>query len=208
MLTRRSFIVQLSAAVAAIQGTSFLADVRRADRVGALGPQAVGDALNGLLAFIVPGSDSFSIAQGVSTANPGGVDAGGLDVLIEALDLAGPPPPPFTETSTAVASILDQFATIVRGNPTVGFADLTFAEKMAVFQALEAIPQLAPLAGVLPALTGFIAVSEAGVFDPATRTVTSRPVGWELTGYQGVADGRDEFVGYYQNRRKAVKSDA
>lgn len=209
MLTRRGFIVQLGAAVAAIQGTSFLADAVRADRVGALGPQWVRDSLNGLLAFIVPGSDSFSVAQGVSTANPGGVDAGVLDVLIETLDLAGPPPPPFTETSTAVAAILDQIATLVRQSPTsVSFADLFFAEKMAVFAALESNPASAQLAGVLPALTAFLAVSEAGVFDPATRTITGRPVGWDLSGYQGVADGRDEFVGYYQNRKKAVKSNA
>jgi hypothetical protein len=40
------------------------------------------------------------------------------------------------------------------------------------------------------------------VFDPATRTLSGRPVGWQLTGYvpNGVVDGWDDFQGYFQDR--------
>ena len=42
----------------------------------------VHDTLNGLLAFVVPGPDLYSVGQGVSTAGPGGVDAEVTEVLI------------------------------------------------------------------------------------------------------------------------------
>src|SRR4051812_24407150 len=45
-------------------------------------PDLTHDTVNGLLAFVLPGSDAWSIAQGVSTADPGGVDAGATDVFI------------------------------------------------------------------------------------------------------------------------------
>jgi hypothetical protein len=75
-----------------------------------------------------------------------------------------------------------------------------------VLAVLEGDPSFAPLrslVGVLPALVAFLAYSEAGVFDHATRTLHGRPVGWTLSGYEGVADGRDDFRGYFENRRRA-----
>ena len=68
------------------------------------GVVVTGCQVNGLLAFVVPGSDPYSVAQGHSTADPGGVDAGVLPALIGGLDLASPPPPPFPSTSVAVSS--------------------------------------------------------------------------------------------------------
>ena len=57
-------------------------------------------------------------------------------------------------------------------------------------------PELRPaLAGVLPQFVAFLVYSEAGVFDPVTRTLTGTPLGWKLSNYEGVADGRDEFKG-------------
>ena len=80
---------------------------------------------------------------------------------------------------------------------------------MKVFELLEGgvIPELQPfaaLAGVLPQFVAFLVYSEAGVFDPNTRRLTGPPLGWDLSNYEGVADGRDEFKGYYQDRRKVT----
>jgi hypothetical protein len=44
------------------------------------------DTMGGLAAFCVPGPDGYSLTQGVSTAEPGGVDAGGIDFMLSALD--------------------------------------------------------------------------------------------------------------------------
>ena len=85
------------------------------------------------------------------------------------------------------------------------FANLAFAEKAAVLDVLEhdeSFAQLWSLFGILPSLVAFLAYSEVAVFDPATRTLGAMPVGWTLTSYEGVADGRDAFVGYFENRRK------
>jgi hypothetical protein len=90
------------------------------------------------------------------------------------------------------------------GNFSAPFANLSFLEKVAVFQALEGDPASRPLAGVLPQFVAFLVYSEAGVFDPNSRTLTGKPLGWTLSSYEGVADGRDEFKGYYQNRRKVT----
>ena len=53
-------------------------------------PDLTHDTFNGLLAFVLPGSDAWSLAQGVSTADPGGVDTGVTDVLIATIDESTP----------------------------------------------------------------------------------------------------------------------
>jgi hypothetical protein len=40
------------------------------------------------------------------------------------------------------------------------------------------------------------------VFEPRTKTLRGRPVGWELTSYRGVREGAADFQGYYQGRTK------
>ncbi len=169
-------------------------------------PQApndlIHDTFNGLLAFVVPGSDAYSVAQGVSTADRGGVDAGAADALIATIDESTPFVPSF---STQVAAILNGLAQSV--NPAAGgpfpspFARLSFAEKAAVFQIMDATDPLKLLGGILPPFMAFFCYSEAGVYDPATRSLTGSPLGWQLSNYQGVADGRDEFLGYFEHRR-------
>ena len=62
---------------------------------------------------------------------------------------------------------------------------------------------VAGLVGVLPLVVGFLTFAETAVFDPVTRTISDRPLGWALCNYSGVSDGRDEFRGYFRNRRKA-----
>jgi hypothetical protein len=158
------------------------------------------DALNGLVAFVVPGPDPYSVAQGVSTVEPGGIAAGTTAALVATLDRLQPAPPPFPTLSAAVAAVLDGVAGQAFATP---FAALTFAQKAAVFAGIEGDPSLAPLAGALLALVAFLAYSEAGVFDPAARAPTDQPVGWAITGYPGVADGRADLKGYYQDRRQA-----
>lgn len=52
---------------------------------------------------------------------------------------------------------------------------------------------------------GFSAYNEFAVFNPANNTIVQRPLGWVLSQYQPsappVADGWDDFIGYYQGRR-------
>lgn len=207
LLSRRAFLGQagqLAAALALIQASGILSERGWLEPAYAAQPDTVRDTLNGLIAFIVPGPDPYSVAQGVSTPEPGGIDAGIIDILIATLDQVTVPPPPFATVSEAVAAILNGTAQAV--NPAVdGFAQLTFPEKVFVFQFLESDPTLAPIAGALPFFVAFLAYSEAGVFDPGTRTLTGQPVGWTLSGYEGVADGRDEFIGYFENRKKVDK---
>jgi hypothetical protein len=166
-------------------------------------PDLLHDTFNGLLAFIVPGPDEYSVAQGVSTVELGGVDEGVADILITTLDETTPFVPQFSAT---VVAILNGIALAVNpsppGNFLSPFACLSFAEKATVFQIMDSTEPLKPLAGVLPAFVAFFCYSEAAVFDPVTRTLRGEPIAWELSSYQGVADGRNEFLGYFENRRR------
>jgi hypothetical protein len=204
ILSRRSFLRHAgltAAAMALLQVPEVLSGPGWMQPVYAAEPDLVHDTFNGLLAFVVPGSDPYSEQQGVKTDEPGGVVAGITDVLIASMDQAAPFLPNF---SVQVAGTLNGVAKMV--NPSASepfsapFANLSFPEKVAVFQALEGDPASRPLAGVLPQFVAFLVYSEAGVFDPDT----GRPLGWDLSHYEGVADGRDEFKGYYQNRRKVT----
>jgi hypothetical protein len=166
----------------------------------------VEQTLSGLIAFIVPGADPYSVWQGVHTTEPGGLEAAGVAPLISALDAAAPIP----AFSTIVAGILNFVAQDPAVHPGItgpflsSFANLSFREKGLVFSILEMREDwkdLRGLAGVLPGVVAFLAYSEVGVFDPSTRTLTGRPVGWTLSNYEGVANGRDAFEGYFQGRR-------
>lgn len=111
--------------------------------------------------------------------------------------------------------------------PTSPFANLKWAEKGQAMQRIEqADPDLvalidanAPqplqtsasgllrfLGNVLLTLAGFAPYTEYHVFDPATRRATRRPIGWDLSTYMPgrttPADGWNEFLGYYQDRRE------
>src|SRR6266536_5394003 len=46
----------------------------------------VHDTLNGLAAFVVPGPDAYSVAQGVSTPEPGAIAAFVTEIFIPVLD--------------------------------------------------------------------------------------------------------------------------
>ena len=209
---RRGFLQSSGMAAAAmslLQGGTFVAALTK--DAHAAGPDLVHDALNGLLAFIVPGPDPYSVAQGVSTVEPGGVGAGVAEVLIRTLDLTVPFVPQFSAT---VVAILEGLAGAVHpsapGPPgffASAFARLSFAEKAAVFQIMDSTESLASLAGVLPAFVAYLCYSDAGAFDLTTRRLTGQPVGWTISHYSGVADGRDELRGYLGHRRSAEGAD-
>jgi hypothetical protein len=202
---RRTFLGAglLATAAALLKGSPILSSL--VGNARAADVDVVHDTLNGLLAFVVPGPDAYSVAQGVSTVEPGGLDAGVTNVLVEALDQSAPFLPHFSAT---VAAIMNNLAQVVHpvhpaadGAFLSPFAGLSFAEKVAVFQIMDGTDSLKPLAGVLPVLAAALCYSEAGVFEPATRSLTAQPVGWIISSYTGVADGRDEFQGYFDNRR-------
>ena len=50
------------------------------------------DTINGLVAFVVPGPDAYSVAQGVHDTAPGGLDADGTAFMLNALDNFYPVP--------------------------------------------------------------------------------------------------------------------
>ena len=205
-ISRRGFLgnmLLVSAAVALARATDLLTTRGWIQAADVPNLDLVHDTFNGLLAFIVPGPDDYSVAQGVSTVEPGGVDEGVTDILIATLDETTPFLPQFSGT---VAGIFNGIALVVNPSPSgqfvSPFACLSFAEKVAVFQIMDGTDSLKPLAGVLPAFVSFFCYSEAAVFDPVTRSLTGHPIAWDLSSYQGVSDGRNEFLGYFENRRE------
>ena len=163
-------------------------------------PNVVQQTMNGLVAFIVPGRDRYSRAQGTTTKTPGGIEAGTTPVLVRTLDRFLPGPLPLSATA---ATILNGFATQVasvnRGfHPFAApFANLSVVQKAQVFQAIESLQaesagSIRFLVGNLPDLVAFITYG--------------RPLGKRLTKYAGVADGRKELKGYWQRRKAATRS--
>jgi hypothetical protein len=203
----------------------------------------VEDTFNGLVAFLLPGNDAYSVLQGETADGPGGIAAGGTKALIASLDRYLPTPHlhvlgvdlgiPLVDTvplSAAVANLLDAVALIVNplavapvtptGISLSAFSHLSSAEKARVFQLLEglAVPDdklpepftrasgnLSFIAGIVPGFATFLAGNEQGVYDAATRSLTGRPVSWQISGYQpdGPVEGWDELKGYYRGRKKA-----
>jgi hypothetical protein len=159
-------------------------------------PNVVEQTMNGLVAFIVPGRDPYSRAQGTKTKTPGGIEAGATTVLVRTLDRFLPGPLPLSATA---ATILNEFAAQVapgsrRGAFASSFANLSVAQKARVFQAIESLQaesagSIRFLVGNLPDLVAFVAYG--------------RPLGRRLTRYSGVADGRKELKGYWQGRKTA-----
>jgi hypothetical protein len=203
-VSRRAFVghVALAGAAAAfVQAPAFLGKGGWLETAHAGGADVLHETFNGLLAFVVPGRDEFSIQQGVVTGDPGGVEAGGVDRLIATIDESTPYVPNF---SAAIAALLNGVALAVAPDATGPFASpfarLSSPEKAAVFRFLDSEDQYKPLAGVLPAFVAFFVYSEAGAFDPTARSLTGVPVGWTISNYQGVSDGRDELLGYFKEK--------
>jgi hypothetical protein len=134
--------------------------------------------------------------------------------------------------SLVIALMLNFLATqvnpssIVGPIPTSPFANLSFNDKAKAFEALEgsdsdllaALDSNAPeplkdsLSGLLKFVGGalqefgtYLSYTEWGVYDPNSKTVSKRPVGWDLSNYMPgrttPADGWDEFIGYFEGRQ-------
>ena len=201
-VSRRGFVGHVmfaGAAAALIQSPDFLG--RRAGVAHAASADILHETYNALLAFVVPGRDEYSIQQRDVTDDAGGVEAGGVDALIATIDESTPYFPNF---SSVIATILNDTSMAVNPFATgpfgAAFARLSSPEKAAVFQYLDSNDATKVLAGVLPAFVAFFVYSEAGSFDPITRSLTGAPVGWVISNYSGVADGRDEFLGYLKGK--------
>jgi hypothetical protein len=159
--------------------------------------------LDGLAAYVVPGNDPYSLAQGVSASGPGAVAARATGGFIEVVDALAPVTAP--GNSATVAGVLNALAGQLNPQNSTSrfrsqFAGLSFDRKRAVFARLERDPSeaLRYLAAVAPALIALQTYSEYGVLDRRTHRLRGTPVGWRISDYGGVADGHDELRGYYR----------
>ena len=223
-VSRRAFLQRagtFGAALATIDLTGLL------DAHGLLGTEAAkaqtvdltADTLSGLVAFVAPGDDPYSVAQGERAHGPGGIAAGaagalaaGLDRYVPATTAGGSASLP---ASGGVAMLLNQYAERVNPVATGGgfaspFARLSFAEKARVFEMFEGDSSLEGtelrfVAGILPGFAAFLSFSETGVRQPG-HVLSGRPVGWGIAHYGGPAEGHPELRGYYRGHRSALPS--
>ena len=218
-VSRRTFLQRaglFGAALATVDLVALLDAKGLLATAQAQSPDLTVDTLSGLVAFIVPGNDEYSVAQGEKAGGPGGISAGGVEALISGLDryvpvttLGGNQSLP---ASGGVAALLNQYA--LRVNPAASgggfpsaFARLSFREKASVFELFESDPSLDAtevrfVAGILPGFCAFVSFSEVAVLQP-DRKLSKRPVGWGIARYGGPAEGHPEFRGYYRGHRSA-----
>src|SRR5207253_10066601 len=121
---------------------------------------------------------------------------------------------PTLPSSGGVAALLNGTALTVNPAAANGaflspFARLSFADKVEVFHQLEQLTEGSELrfvSGIVIGAVGFLSYGEAGVVDPTTRRLKSAPVGWKISNYSGIAEGRNELKGYWQGRRSVRTS--
>lgn len=211
-LTRRRFLAGVAGAGIALLGVGTLFASAAAQSVDPPLPP-VRDTINGILSFVVPGNDEYSRRQGLATDRPGGANPGSAASLERTLDQAVPFPvlgPAFginLPGAAAIAALVNLFAVTVdpgaaRGPFTAPFANLTHPNKAQVFELMDTNPLFPGLpikfaVNALPTLAAFAAYAEVSAYDRATRSLTGRPIGWELSKYERTSDGWDEFIGYY-----------
>lgn len=209
-LSRRLFLARsaLGVAAAAVAPTLFVGAGKA--QAAVLPPETVRDALNGAIAFVVPGGDPYSVQQGLTHPTPGGVEAYALLPLEYGLN-QGAAPPPFDTLSELVAFTLDNIAANVHPGITGPFqsmfANLSYMEKAAVFQLMESGAlgaELVALANSLLLYAALMTYSEAPVLNPATGELVATPVGWVISAYDGVSDGHADYQGYYRGVRIAL----
>jgi len=230
MLSRRDFLVHLGGMVAASTAVhalpALLDDRGWWSAAFAQDTDVVLDTYNGLAAMLWPGNDPYSVAQGECNDRPGAMAANAGHHVMVTLDSLVPQPygarrdDGTVPLSGSIASAMNSVALEVNPAAAGGsfqspFANLTLTDKAAVWRRLEgdtgrvddptqSLGVLQFVFGVLPGLVLFLAFSEVDVFDPKTRTLRRRPVGWDHCGYlEGRAEpveGWDEFQGYYQGR--------
>src|SRR5688572_24432098 len=95
------------------------------------------DTLSALVAYVLPGDDAYSLAQGVSHPAAGGVEAGTVPLLTEALDRFAP------NAAAGISVLLNDYARGVdpdagrRRFPRTAFACLAHAHKSEVFRRFQ-----------------------------------------------------------------------
>jgi hypothetical protein len=183
-------------------------------------PDVTRDTFNGLFAFVLPGDDPYSQAQGQTARGPGGVGSGGVQVLIDTVDRLLPASVLGSQSvnvpaATAIALLFNHFAVQVDPAAASGvfvspFARLPFAGKADALRRIESDETLSSVveviryvSSVIPAFAAFMSFGEAGVYDPARRTLRARPIGWDICRFGGPAEGHAGFRGYYAGRRAA-----
>jgi hypothetical protein len=125
-LARRQFLVRsglLGAAVAFADAPGLLGAPARAAGPAQLAPlfDAVAtDTINGLVAFVVPGNDKYSKAQGEADKLPGGIAAKGTSFMLNALDNFYPvPQEPLRMLAQSMAtSLSEQLGDVPIGDAT------------------------------------------------------------------------------------------
>lgn len=236
MLTRRAFLARFGGTAAATAAVYALPEILKLrgwwSAAWAQQTDLVLDTYNALAAMVWPGDDDYSRAQGEFAEAPGAVAANAGQHIVTALDGFVPLPDSALGSNDRTAPLSGSIASAINSvaltvNPLAAggvllspFARLSFADKAATWRVLEEQTQLVSgndpsrslgvlqfVFGVLPGFVQFFAFSEIDVFDPATRRLTRRPLGWDHSRYLGdrlePVDGWDEFKGYYQNRRQA-----
>jgi hypothetical protein len=135
--------------------------------------------------------------------------------------------------SLPVALLLNYVATVVNPASLHGafvspFARLSFADKARAMAQIEVAqsqlvalldaqvpePLRASVSGLLKFLGGalhefaaFGSLGESRMFDRRTRSLTGRPVGWQLTGFlpdNQTGEGHDDLIGYFQDRTEVT----
>src|ERR687887_2877082 len=142
MLLARAGLAGAGAAFAQLPG--FLAGKGWLEAALAAETDLTRDTLNGLVAFVVPGPDAYSKAQGQSSKTPGAIAAKTTDAVIELLDkFVGTSEGPTLPSSGGVATLLNGYA--VQVNPAAAGRGLLspvprvkFAEKGGGFRRLPA----------------------------------------------------------------------
>ena len=220
-VSRRAFLQRagvFGAALATVDLAALLDAHGLLDDARAQSTDLTVDTLSGLIAFVIPGNDPYSIAQGEKANGPGGIAAGGVEALIAGLDRYVPvgsvSPDVSLPASGGVATLLNQYAQRVNPLATRGgfpspFSRLSFAEKAQVFELFEGDPthegtELRFVGGILPGFSAFVSFSEVAVRQPGHK-LAKRPVGWDIAKYGGPAEGHPELRGYYRGHRSAAK---
>ena len=198
------------------------------DKAEAQTLDVIRDTFNGLVAFVVPGPDEYSVAQGESSKTPGGIDAGGPQTVIELFD--GYVPLASTgvnlPASGAVALLLNEAALLVNpgsvGGPFIStFSNLSFDDKIAAMRLLDeqtgaigsvelgeiGAGELLFVSGILIGAAAFFSMVEGNAAGSEPGTLVREPVSWQITNYDGIAEGRRQFKGYYQGRRRVRTAD-
>lgn len=130
-----------------------------------------------------------------------------LAIQVDPTSVAGPFLTPFPRLSWAEkAEVWRRFEGDLPNLFTIGVPGSRLPIVSDILDLLSTLGGLLRFAaGAVLEVAAFASYSEFGVFDPATRTLTGRPVGWELADYPPSApvEGWDEFIGFYQGRTSA-----